>query len=65
MSQVAHAHFFESQTFYMMFSAVAHDACWLDLAANADDVVEARMLSEALANIKLVSVDEARSRCIP
>jgi hypothetical protein len=30
---------------------VAHDPCWLGLAADADIVVEGRILSEALRNL--------------
>ncbi len=39
---------------YTHFSAVEHDCCWLGLSADADVVVEGRVLSDALRKLKVV-----------
>lgn len=39
---------------YTHFSAVEHDCCWLGLSADADVVVESRVLSDALRKLKVV-----------
>jgi hypothetical protein len=39
------------------FTAVVHNPSWLGLAADADTVVEGRMLSESWSNLKSVSGD--------
>ena len=34
--------------------AVKHDVCWLGLAADADVMIEGRVLSEALRSLKVI-----------